>query len=128
MEKNSIPSSHYLALTKQSSLDKILDKLDKHKKPLTFEDYLREGNEAFNLGIYNSALKSFFRALELDDNDTRPYIGLAGAYRAKGLFFDSKRILDDAMIIFRKDPTIETALKILEGDSKHGTCKCNRSK
>ncbi|MBQ6772889.1 MAG: hypothetical protein IJP48_02380, partial [Synergistaceae bacterium] len=96
---------------------------------LTFEDYLREGNEAFNLGIYNSALKNFFRALELDDNDSRPYIGLAGAYRAKGLYFDAKRILDEAMIIFRKNPTIETALKILEGDSKHGTCsKCNRSK
>ena len=101
---------------------------DTNINKLTFEDYLREGNEAFNLGIYNSALKNFFRALELDDNDTRPYIGLAGAYRAKGLFFDSKRILDEAMIIFRKDPTIETALKILEGDTKHGTCKRNRSK
>ena len=96
--------------------------------PLTFEDYLHEGNEAFNLGIYNAALKNFFRALELDDNDTRPYIGLAGAFRAKGLYFDAKRILDEAMMIFRKNPTIETALKILEGDSKHGTCKCNRSK
>ena len=97
-------------------------------KPLTFEDYLREGNEAFNLGVYNSALKNFFRALELDDNDTRPYIGLAGAYRAKGLYFDSKRILDEAMMIFRKNPTLETALKILEGESKHGSSKCNRSK
>ncbi|MBQ7733621.1 MAG: hypothetical protein IJT58_06340 [Synergistaceae bacterium] len=93
--------------------------------PLTFEDYLREGNEAFNLGIYNSALKNFFRALELDGNDTRPYIGLAGAYRAKGLYFDSKRILDEAMMIFRKNPTIETALKILEGESKHGSSKRN---
>lgn len=93
--------------------------------PLTFEDYLREGNEAFNLGIYNSALKNFFRALELDDNDTRPYIGLAGAYRAKGLYFDSKRILDEAMMIFRKNPTIETALKILEGESKHDSSKRN---
>ena len=117
-----------IAKTVQAARPEKPKEIRRPAKPLTLEDYLREGNEAFNLGIYNSALKSFFRALELDDNDTRPYIGLAGAYRAKGLYFDSKRILDEAMMIFRKNPTIETALKILEGESKHGSSKRNRSK
>ena len=129
--KSQPQEKYYIHITQSKADDTHQNNTNQESRaatPLTFEDYLHEGNEAFNLGIYNSALKNFFRALELDDNDSRPYIGLAGAYRAKGLYFDSKRILDEAMMIFRKNPTIETALKILEGDSKHGTCKCNRSK
>lgn len=82
----------------------------------SFDELLREGSIALNQSIYNDAVINFFNALELRSDDIRPYIGLAASYRAKGLYFDAKRILDEARKIFRNNPTIETELKFLEGE------------
>ncbi len=84
-----------------------------HDEKLTFDEYLQEGTHAFNVGMYNRAVINFFRAYDLDSSDPRPYIGLAGAYRAKGLYFDAKVILDEARKKFRRNPTIEMERKFL---------------
>ena len=81
--------------------------------PLSFEFYLSEGNYAYNIGMFNRATVNFFKAMEIDSNDIRPYIGLASCYYAKGMYFDSKRILDEARKKFKRDPTIEMGYKIL---------------
>ena len=77
------------------------------EKPPTFEDYLNEANHAYNIGMYNRSIIYFFRAHEVKPADIRPYIGLANAYRMKGMYFDSRRILDEARSKFRRDPNIE---------------------
>ena len=84
-----------------------------HDEKLTFDEYLQEGTHAFNVGMYNRAVINFFRAYDINSNDPRPYIGLAGAYRAKGLYFDAKVILDEARKKFRRNPTIEMERKFL---------------
>ena len=81
--------------------------------PLSFEFYISEGNYAYNIGMFNRATVNFFKAMEIDSNDIRPYIGLASCYYAKGMYFDSKRILDEARKKFKRDPTIEMGYKIL---------------
>ena len=86
------------------------------KIPVTFEDFLEEGNNAYNLGMYNMAVINFFKAIDQNSSDVRAYIGLAGAYRAKGMLFDSKRILDEVTRKFKRNPTVETMLQILEED------------
>lgn len=78
-----------------------------HDKPLTFDDYLSEGNHAYNIGMYNRAVLNFFRAMEINGRDIRPYIGLSNAYRMKGMYFDSKRILDEARQKFYRNPDVE---------------------
>ena len=82
-------------------------------KPLTFEEYINEGNRNYNIGMYSRAVVNFFRAMELNSRDIRPYIGLSGAYRERGMFFDSKRILDEARKRFQRNPTIEMGYKFL---------------
>ena len=82
--------------------------------PLSFEFYISEGNYAYNIGMFNRATLNFFKAMEIDSNDIRPYIGLANCYYAKGMYFDSKRILDEARKKFNRDPTIEMGYKILK--------------
>ena len=80
---------------------------------MTFDEYLSEANHAYNIGMYSRAVVNFFRAMEINSRDIRPYIGLAGAYMAKGMYFDCKRILDEARRIFRRNPTIEMGYKYL---------------
>ncbi len=46
----------------------------------TFNELMREGTEALNLGIYNNAIINFSQAIELNPKDLRAYIGLAAAY------------------------------------------------
>ncbi len=82
--------------------------------PLSFEFYISEGNYAYNIGMFNRATVNFFKAMEIDSNDIRPYIGLANCYYEKGMYFDSKRILDEARKKFNRDPTIEMGYKILK--------------
>ena len=79
----------------------------------TFNELMREGTEALNLGIYNNAIINFSQAIELNPKDLRAYIGLAAAYRNKGLCFDAKRIIDEAIKKFGQDPTILTELNFL---------------
>ena len=83
------------------------------EKPLTFRDYLEEANHAYNIGMYNRSLIYFFRAHGADPHDIRPYIGIANAYRMKGMYFDSKRILDEARSRFRRNPDIEMGYDFL---------------
>ena len=85
------------------------------KIPVTFDDFLEEGNNSYNSGLYNMAVINFFKATELNGSDIRAYIGLAAAYRAKGMYFDSKRILDEAKRRFKRNATVEVMLKTLEG-------------
>ncbi len=82
--------------------------------PINFEDFLREGNDAYNLKMFNPAVIYFARAMELNGSDVRAYIGLAAAYRAKGMYFDAKRILDEALRKFKRNPTIEIMLQELK--------------
>ena len=86
--------------------------------PVTFDEFLTEANNAFNLGMYNVAIIYFFRAMELNGSDIRAYIGLAEAYRLRGMSFDSKRIINEAREKFRPNTTIETIAKFLEGENK----------
>ena len=81
----------------------------------TFSEYLNEGNRSFNIGMYNRALINFFHALEQRSDDIRPYIGIAESYRAKGMYFDAKRILDEARVKFGINPSIEAAKEFLKG-------------
>ena len=74
---------------------------------MTFHEVLAEGNNAYNIGMFSRAIASFHKAHAIRENDIRPYIGLAASYRAKGLFFDAKRILDEARRKFWHHPTLE---------------------
>lgn len=87
----------------------------KKNNVLTFSEYLNEANRLFNIGMYNRALIYFFHALERRNDDIRPYIGIAESYRAKGMYFDAKRILDEAGSRFGINPTIEAAKEFLKG-------------
>lgn len=78
-----------------------------NEQPLTFSDYLDEANHAYNVGMYSRAVINFFRAIEINANDSRPYIGLAASYRMKGMYFDSKRILDEARRKFGRSPALD---------------------
>ena len=82
--------------------------------PVTFDEFLTEANKAFNSGMYNVAIIYFFRAMELNRGDVRAYIGLAEAYRLKGMKFDSSRIINEARKIFRANTTIEMIAKFLK--------------
>ena len=81
--------------------------------PTNFEDLVNEGNSAYNFELYDMSILIFHKAIELKNNDIRPYIGLIRSYRAKKMYFDAKRILDTARIKFGRNPTLETELKIL---------------
>ena len=85
-------------------------------RPVTFEEELEEANHAFNIGMYSRAIRNFHRAHAIRENDIRPYIGLAGAYRAKGMFFDARRILDEARRKFGRNPTLEVERQYLRGE------------
>ena len=82
--------------------------------PVTFDEFLKEGNNAFNKGMYNVAIIYFFRALELNGSDVRAYIGLAESYRAKKMYFDSMRIIIEARKKFKRNPTIEMIAKYIK--------------
>ena len=86
---------------------------DISKLPTNFEDLVNEGNSAYNFELYDMSILIFHKAIELKNNDIRPYIGLIRSYRAKKMYFDAKRILDVARIKFGRNPTLETELKIL---------------
>ena len=74
---------------------------------MTFHEVLAEANSAYNIGMFSRAIAGFHKAHAMRENDIRPYIGLAASYRAKGLFFDAKRILDEARRKFWHHPTLE---------------------
>ena len=74
---------------------------------LTFDEALTQANHNYNIGMYSQAITLFHRALTLRDDDIRPYIGLARSYRARGMYFDAKRLLDEARAKFGRNPTIE---------------------
>ena len=74
---------------------------------MTFDEALAEGNNAFRIGMYSRAIANFHKANAIRENDIRPYIGLAASYRAKGMFFDAKRMLDEARKKFGRDPALE---------------------
>ena len=82
-------------------------------RPLTFDEALAEGNHAFNIGMFSRAIANFHKAHAIRENDIRPYIGLAGAYRAKGMYFDAKRFIDEAMRKFGRDPALEIEMYFL---------------
>lgn len=85
-------------------------------RPLTFDEALDEANHAFNIGMFSRAIRNFHKAHAIREDDIRPYVGLAGAYRAKGMFFDAKIILDEARRKFGRDPTLEVERKYLRGE------------
>ena len=74
---------------------------------MTFHEVLAEANSAYNIGMFSRAIAGFHKAHAIRENDIRPYIGLAASYRAKGLFFDARRILDEARRKFWHHPTLE---------------------
>ena len=76
-------------------------------RAMTFHEVLAEGNNAYNIGMFSRAIANFHKAHAIRENDIRPYIGLAASYRAKGLFFDAKRMLDEARRKFWHHPTLE---------------------
>ena len=76
-------------------------------RAMTFHEVLAEGNNAYNIGMFSRAIANFHKAHAIRENDIRPYIGLAASYRAKGLFFDARRMLDEARRKFWHHPTLE---------------------
>ena len=88
--------------------------LPTQKTPPTFSELMREGTESLNLGIYDSAIINFSQAIELNSNEINAYIGLIASYRHKGLYFDAKRIYDDAVKKFGRNPTLLTELQFLK--------------
>ena len=80
---------------------------------MTFDEALAEGNSAFRIGMYSRAIANFHKAHAIRENDIRPYIGLAASYRAKGMFFDAKRMLDEARKKFGRDPALEVEMYFL---------------
>ncbi|MBQ7577774.1 MAG: tetratricopeptide repeat protein [Synergistaceae bacterium] len=88
--------------------------LPTQKTPPTFSELMREGTESLNLGIYDSAIINFSQAIELNPNEINAYIGLIASYRHKGLYFDAKRIYDDAIKKFGRNPTLLTELQFLK--------------
>ena len=74
---------------------------------MTFHEALAEGNNAYNIGMFSRAIANFHKAHAIREDDIRPYIGLAASYRARGLYFDAKRILDEAGRKFWHHPTLE---------------------
>ena len=88
--------------------------LPTQKTPPTFSELMREGTESLNLGIYDSAIINFSQAIELNSNEINAYIGLIASYRHKGLYFDAKRIYDDAIKKFGRNPTLLTELQFLK--------------
>ena len=85
-------------------------------RPMTFDEAMSEANHAFNIGMYSRALVNFHKAHAIRENDIRPYIGLAASYRAKGMFFDAKRMLDEARKKFGRVPAIEVEMTFLKGE------------
>ena len=84
---------------------------------MTFDDYLNEANRLYNIGMYTRALVNFMKALEMRNDDIRPYIGLAESYRARGIYFEARRILNEAESRFGRNPTIETLKNLLKGSN-----------
>ena len=82
-------------------------------RPLTFDEALAEGNNAFNIGMFSRAIANFHKAHAIRPDDIRPYIGLAASYRAKGMYFDSKRLIDEARKKFGRDPSLEIEMYYL---------------
>lgn len=83
------------------------------EKPKTFADYLNEANYAYNIGMYNRAVTNFFRAMNINSRDIRPYIGLSSCYRMKGMYFDSYRIIEEARRIFGRSPAVDMCIYFL---------------
>ena len=83
------------------------------EKPKTFTDYLNEANYAYNIGMYNRAVTNFFRAMNINSRDIRPYIGLSSCYRMKGMYFDSYRIIEEARRIFGRSPAVDMCIYFL---------------
>ena len=83
------------------------------EKPMTFTDYLNEGNYAYNIGMYNRAVINFFRAMNINSRDIRPYLGLSASYRMKGMYFDSYRITEEARRLFGRSPAVDMCIYYL---------------
>ena len=78
-----------------------------NSRTITFDEALSEGNNAFNIGRFSLAITNFHKAHTIRPDDIRPYVGLAASYRAKGMYFDAKRMLDEAGRKFGNDPALE---------------------
>ncbi len=76
-------------------------------RALTFDEALTEANNAYNIGMFSRAIANFHKAHAIREDDIRPYIGLAASYRARGLYFDAKRMLDEARRKFGINPAID---------------------
>ena len=95
----SIPVTQHRAETDRPSLP--------NARAITFDEALSEANSAFNIGMFSRAITNFHKAHNIRPDDIRPYVGLAASYRAKGLYFYAKRILDEARSKFGNDPALE---------------------
>ena len=93
------------------------DKNEEPKRILTFDEYLNEANRLYNIRMYTRSLVNFMKALELSEDDIRPYIGLSECYKAKGFYFEAGRILHEAERKFGRNPTIEILKKLLKGSN-----------
>ena len=82
-------------------------------RPMTFEEALSEGRNAFNIGMFSRAIANFHKAHAIRENDIRPYVGLIASYRSKGMFFDAKRLLDEARKKFGRRPELEIEMYYL---------------
>ncbi len=78
-----------------------------------YELLIKEGSKNLIYKHYDLAMNNFFEALRLKNNDVRAWLGLAEAYKGKGLKSDALRILQNAYVIFGTNPTIEMALRFL---------------
>ena len=78
---------------------------------------MNEANRLYNIRMYTRSLVNFMKALELGEDDIRPYIGLSECYKAKGFYFEAGRILHEAERKFGRNPTIEILKKLLKGSN-----------
>ena len=83
---------------------------------LSYVQRIERSSVALRQGKFDAAAFGFAGAMEAEDakaGDPRPYIGLAAAFRGKGMNFDAARVLNDAKARFPRDPTIETMISSL---------------
>ena len=92
---------------------KITRRIIPKEKPKTFTDYLNDGNYAYNIGMYNRAVINFWRAMNINRRDIRPYLGLSACYRKKGMYVDSYHIIEEARRIFGRSPAVDMAVYFL---------------
>lgn len=80
---------------------------NKNYENMTYEKYLEAGSSALNKKNWDDAILNFYHASQLDSNDIKPRIGLAGAYYGKGMFFDALRVINETRENFPLDSTVD---------------------